>query len=443
MRQWLKKYSLSIMFIYLSIFVALGSTSLYEQLRFSNGARKIFTILLYLPFLLLIFWKIVSDLKCFHISGFNILYYLFGVYYVALTVYRFCTHGEIKESFYYSVVLFGVFALYALIAERKLKLERDVFQKNLLIIAGYFVAIKLIFTFIEGRLIGNPPINNLYSTSLLVILLPFMIDTMKQGSRKERICCLLLSLSVALMLVCSSRAVVLLGLGVLAALFLIHITSKQVVLRTLFGIGCALVMVASMAVLNVGIVRYSLVREFNVLSAIIPTDDTDAVIPGEDTTLDSSEALEQIGRSDEMRSDLMKQGMAEIRKNPIFGTGDLYYTYDLGYKTMEQTSHNFIIESLVCYGIVGTVMIALLLLEIFKQCGFFRKESIKNWRIWASILLVSLYYFAFGMVQPSVFNTLVCPVFFVSIAYYGELLLPVHNREPKKNFRLLKTGKDS
>jgi len=159
--------------------------------------------------------------------------------------------------------------------------------------------------------------------------------------------------------------------------------------------------------------------------------------------LDPSEALDQIGRSDAMRSELMKQGIAEVWKNPIFGTGNLYYTYDLGYKTMEQTAHNFIIESLVCYGIVGTVMIALLLLAILRQCGFFRKECIKNWRIWASIILVSLYYFAFGMVQPSVFNTLVCPVFFVAITYYGDLLLPVQDREPKKIFRLLKTGKDS
>ncbi|MBE6933671.1 MAG: hypothetical protein E7462_01265 [Ruminococcaceae bacterium] len=444
MGQRLKKYTLSILFIYISVFVALGSTSLDEQLKFPDRALQIFAIMLYLPFLLLILWKIASDLKCFRVTGFNILYYLFGAYYVLLTAYRFGTGAEVKEGFYYSVVLFGVLALYALITEQKLKLDHDMFRKNLLIIVSYFVAIKVIFTFIEGRLIGNPPVNNLYSTSLLVILLPFLIDTMRHGNtRRTKVSCVMLSLTVVMMLVCSSRAVVLLGLAVLAGLFLLYIKNWLVVKRVLVGVSAALVIVVVMTVLNVGVVRYSLVREFNSLSAVISLEDATATVPGEDRPLDPSDALEQINRSDTMRSDLMKTGLAEVWKNPIFGTGDLYYTYDLGYKTMEQTAHNFLIESIVCYGLVGTAMIALLLLAIFRQCGLFRKGSLKNWRVWLYIPMVTIYFFAFGMVQPSVFNTLVCPIFVVAVTYYGELLLPVQEREPKKLIRLLKSGKDS
>ena len=439
MWQFLKKNLLAVLFVYLSVFTILGSSALNNLVPFPRFAQQIFSAMLYMPFRLMVLGKIFCDLKRFRVSGFNVLYYTLFIYYFALTVYRVNSPASpAMESTLYAVVLFGVLALYSLITEGRLGPIRETLQRNILIIACYFIALKVIFTFLEGRLFSHLPINNLYSTSLLVILLPFLADTMKNGeSKKAKLSCVLMTLAVALVFVCSSRAIVTLSLIVLVTLFLLHIKTLAMVKRLLAAVSAALVLVAVAATLNVGIVRYSLVREFSLLSSVIPIGKTDAsMIEGEDPW-DMIGAQNQIGRSDAMRAQLMKQGLDEVWKNPIFGTGDLYYTYDLGYKTMEQTAHNFIIESLVCFGIVGTLMIIALLLNILRQFGFFRRKTFRSWRIWVYILVISLYYLALGMVQPSVYNTLLCPMFFIGLAYYGERLLPVRDRAPKPTVCLL------
>ena len=43
--------------------------------------------------------------------------------------------------------------------------------------------------------------------------------------------------------------------------------------------------------------------------------------------------------------------------------------------------------------------------------------------------------------QPSVYNTLVCPMFLTVVACYGDRLLPVQQREPQKTVCLLRCGK--
>lgn len=440
MRLYLKKYALTLLFVYISVFAVLGSSALNNVVSFSAAAQQTFAMLLYLPFELMIIGKLLFDLKRFRLSGFNVLYYLFLMYYILLTVYRSCVGSEAQESFYYAVVLFGVLALYSLITEERFGPVHETLQANLLLIAGFFVAVKIFFTFIEGHLLTHLPINNLYSTSLLVLLMPFLIDMLRHGQNKRsKISCVLLALSVALVLVCGSRAIVMLSLAVLVTLLVLHIKNFAVVKKVLAGVAAALVLVFAAAATNVGTVRYSLVREFSVLSSVIPLEN--AFFNTEDPW-EIIGAQDQIGRSDTMRAELMKKGLDQVWKSPFFGTGDLYYTYDLGYKTMEQTAHNFIIESIICFGLFGTLMVLLLLLAILKQCGFFGKPGTPNWRLRIYILVAMLYYFALGLVQPSVYNTLVCPMFLAVMAYYGERLLPAQQRQPKKVLCLLGCGKD-
>ena len=477
MKRFLKTYSIALLFIYLAVLSALCSSALTAVFVFSPAVQQTLSTCLYVPFMVMIGGKLLSDVCCFHLSGFNIVYYLFGVYYILLTAYRFFVGAEAIESFYYAVVFFGVLGMYALITEQKLGMDWETLRKNLMIVATFFVVLKVIFTFIEGRVILNLPINNLYTTSLLVILIPFLMDTLQhEQTKRAKLSGVLLSLTVTLVLVCSSRAIVMLGAAVFAVVFLVYVTNLSVVKKVLAGVCAALMLVVAFSALNVGVVRRSLVREFGGLATLLSSKDTEDaessapeeeepsdpeaeepsdpatdsdVTPENDSTAEqpdseakpsspgSSTVADQIDRSDAMRAELMAAGRAEVRKNPIFGTGDLYYTYDLGYKTMEQTAHNFIIESIICYGLVGTAMIALLLLCILKQCGIFRKESFKQWRVWVYIPAVLVYYLAFGMVQPSVYNTLVCPIFAVAVAYYGDLLYPAQDRVPAKQIRLL------
>ncbi len=462
MIRFFRKYSLFFLVFFISIWVSLASTSLNEQFRFSPLANQVFTLLLYLPFFLIILWKVISDCFAFHVTKFNILYYIFGVYYVALSAYRFLSGGEVKEGIYYAVVLFGAFSLHALIIDKKLNLSNEDFSHNLFAILTYIVLYKVAVTFMEENVFGNPPINNLYSTSMLALLLPFMVSGLhEKKGLKTKFCGALCCLSLVLILTCSSRAVVLLSAAVLIGLLLTFITSATVIKWMAVSFVSSLVLVSVLAGLNVGKVRYSLYREFNI-SFVLSDKDTPTTPPSGTTSTTvtdsptepstqtqpepsnpnnqlSNDTQEQINRSDAMRAALIKQGIQEVKKNFLFGTGDLYYTYDMGYKTMEQTAHNFLIECLVCFGLIGTLMIFALLLSLLIDFGFFSKKGIKNYKQWMFIVLICFYYFAFGMAQPSVFNTLVCPTFVMVITYHGRLLCPDKSNVSPKTLCLLKS----
>jgi hypothetical protein len=181
--------------------------------------------------------------------------------------------------------------------------------------------------------------------------------------------------------------------------------------------------------MNAGRVRYALYREFGLFGSnqgamddTLPDepgtmDPTD--IPGSDGLLDADDATTQIERSDAMRSTLMKEGIKQVKLNPLFGTGDLYYTQDLGYMKQNLTAHNFLLETIVSYGLIGFMMIAAIFVAILLETKILCKSLLTRWGHRIAVLMVFFYFFAFGMVQPSVYNSLLCPLFMLVISHFG------------------------
>ena len=427
----LRKYKILFFFVYLSIWASLASTPLTEFFRPSAMLSRLYSLLLYLPFALVIFWKLIQDIRKFHVNIVNILYYVFAVYYCCLCVYRFVNGMEVQESIYYSVVLFGSLAIYCQIRERRLKMDAQSYHFNFMAILIYMICYKIIASILSTsfygspRLIGNPPINNLYSTSMLVMLMPFLIDSISnQAQRKSTFGCVILSLSLILVVTCSSRAIFLLAFALFFGLAVIRIDNKRLMIKLLACICCVVFIVGLMAATDFGTVRYALYRELGLFyrnnesqPSDLPTDPSTTIAPDDEVI-----ALEQIDRSDSMRSELVKLGLEQIKQNPLFGTGDLYYTYDLGYMKLDQTSHNFILESLISYGILGTLMILALFIAILAESKILCKTMLHSWRFRVSTLGLMIYYFAFGLVQPSVYNTLLCPLFILVLAYSENTL---------------------
>ena len=430
MKLGFKKYGIFLLFIDIILWTTMASTPLTEQLGTPVILLQIFSALLYFPFGVIILWKLVQDLRDLRKNWLNGIYYLFAAYYCVLTVIRFINGMEAKESIYYAVVIIGSLALYLQIHDGRLAMDREAYSLNFRWILIFMIGYKIIATILATgafgipRIIGNPPVNNLYSTSVLTILLPFMVDSLrKQKENKITVEAILLYLAIILMATCLSRAIFFLSALVLAGLFVVKITDFVLVKRTAIVVLCAVLTVGVLAAADVGNVRYALYREIGLFGApaVDPTD------PSETVPDDKEDVYEQIERSDDMRSELLKLGIAEAGKNPLFGTGDLYYTYDLGYKTMEQTAHNFLVEAIVSFGAVGTLMLAAILLLILKNCGLLAGALRKNWQDRIYCMAAICYYFVFGLVQPSVFNTLLCPVFLVVLAYYGTVLIQSHS----------------
>ena len=360
MMERIKKYPLVYLFIYITTWTALASTPMNEIFHFPTIANQMFSLLLYVPFGVIIAWKLWSDVKSFHLHLVNIIYYLFAFYYAVISAYRLVNHMEVKETVYHAVTLLGSFALFLQIYDGHYKLSKEVFFRNLIGIGLFMAAVKLIITFLEGNFFSLSPLNNLYSTSVLVMLLPVLFA----GFREHKgmlgtVCWVLFGASVLLIMICSSRAITLLAIGILGVLMLFTLRKPANLVKFLSAILCAAIVVALMGVCNIGLVRRSLYREFGIrwpVSSSGQHDPENMDSPElSDEELMQSIIDEQIGNSDNMRSALLQQGIQEFKNNPVFGSGDLYYTYDLGYKTMEQTAHNFLVECRVCYGIIGTL----------------------------------------------------------------------------------------
>jgi hypothetical protein len=422
----LKKYALLYLFVYLTVWLSLASTPLNEPFKFSHRANQIFSLLTYLPFGVLVLWKLVGDLRKPGKNLFNLVYYLLGFYYVGLSAYRLFNGMEVKETLYYSVVLFGSVAACLQIRDGRWAMSAEDMKANFMGILVYMIVYKILFTLLSvdlfgySKVLGNPPINNLYSTSMLAMLLPFLADRIRDKAGKRGwFHELLMCLSLMLIMICKSRMIFTLGLCVFAGLLLVNLRSKAFLRLLSVGL-CAVLVVGVLAVADVAEVRESVNRA----TSLFPDSDkqSHSSRPNRDPDKEKDEEQDkmeaQIQQSDNMRADLMKLALVEVRKAPVFGTGDLYYTYQMTYKTMEQTAHNFILESLVSYGIVGTAMIAVLLLSLLISSGFFAWKKLTCWRSRAGAFGMLLYFFALGMVQPSVYNTLLCPLFAVLIEYY-------------------------
>lgn len=441
MIEHIKKYRLLYLFVYISLWTALASTPMNEVIPFPSIANQLFSLLLYVPFLAVTLWKLWSDCKDFKLHFANIIYYVFAFYYVALSAFRLVTGAEVKESIYHAVTLIGSFALFLQIYDGHYRISGENFSRNLLGIGIFMAGLKLIISFLEGGFFSLSPLNNLYSTSVLVMLLPVLFAGFREHKRGMlywgTFCA-----SVLLIMICSSRAITLLSIGILGVLMLFTLRKITDLGKFLAAILCAAILVGLMGVCNIGLVRRSLYREFGIRwpvsnTAIQDPDGEEMENPElTDEELMQSVIDAQINTSDNMRGALLERGIKEFRKNPIFGTGDLYYTYDMGYKTMEQTAHNFLVECLVCYGIIGTLLIAALVLGMLIGCGLFRKFQWAELANRVYLLLSMFHYFALGCVQPSVFNTMLCPLFAILLAYYGRLILP--ERPAVKSFSLLK-----
>ena len=437
---FIKKHALVLLFVYISLWTALASTPMNEVIPFPTIANQLFSLLLYVPFLAVILWKLWSDLKDFKIHFINIIYYLFAVYYVALSAFRLVANMEVKESIYHAITLLGSFALFLQLYDRRCLLSGESFSRNLMGIGIFMAVLKLIISFLEGGFFSLSPLNNLYSTSVLVMLLPVLFAGFREHKGlRGVIYWSTFSLSVLLIMICSSRAITLLSIAILGVLMLFTFKKPVDLGKFLAAILCAAILVTLMGVCNIGLVRRSLYREFGIRWPVSSSQQQDPDQEEMETPeLSEEEKMieAQINTSDNMRGELLQQGIREFKKSPIFGTGDLYYTYDMGYKTMEQTAHNFLVECLVCYGIIGTLMIAALVVGMLFGCGLFRKLKWSELSNRVYLLLVMFHYFALGCVQPSVFNTMLCPLFAILLAYYGRLILP----EPPadKSFSLLK-----
>ena len=414
----IKKYIISFVFFFHLLFNVLCSHWFQEAFPLPLSILRIITILIYFPYLSVIVLKLVMDIKERSLfKGINIIYYSFCAYYVLVSIWRLLKHNEVKESFYYFVVIVGALAFFIQVFNRKL-LSKECIIINATICTAILCIYRTVLLFMVNRTFSYLPINAIVFACVFLISIPFLVNNIDKDSRTQKIVfSILLGLSIVFVLLSGSRAsFYLLLLTLFAVAVFMIIKNRKALLRFFAVIFGSLIVVALLFAVNFSDVRKNIVREVWFLNTVVKVDEP---VSGEnendnDNENDIEELIEQqnqqIDRSDTGRKELMIYGINEIKKNPVFGTGDVLYLQQMTDTYIaNQSSHNFIIESLVSYGIIGTVLLmavfGVLFVKALKEIDIKHKFYLI---LTAGVLL------AFSCIQPLFFNAIVVfPLFII------------------------------
>lgn len=455
-----------LLFVYFSLLQSLNSSWVVQVLHIPAALSRCITVLVYLPFILAVGYKIFTDARkrkqAFSAVS-NWIYYAFAIYYGALCVYRLGNGLEVKENLYYSIVFFGAVAIFMLLRDGVISVPRQELKKNLLWIAAYFVLYRLAYVTVGAHFFEKSPVNVNLTTGIVALLLPVLGQLLTDADRKKSwLPWGVLCASLVVIATSGSRAIFALMGALMAAMLLAALIRRKGVLRlvTAIAVGCAIVITLALA--NVGQVRYSIYRQTGIDFEAIrqsfttthpnaeqlasdsgqttptqaptqaptaaptqaPTEAPTSTPIGVSPEQDKNAAQEQITASNWMRKLLVQRGIEEAKKNPLFGTGNVMYWYRLGedYAVL-QSSHNFLIEAIICYGLVGLMMIAALFISLLIEAKLFTKLALRRWNDTVTLLLIVVFYFAFGFVQPTVFDVFICPLFLLTVADYRNALI--------------------
>lgn len=109
--------------------------------------------------------------------------------------------------------------------------------------------------------------------------------------------------------------------------------------------------------------------------------------------------------SDILRGQLWSEAIEKIKENPIFGKGIITLNYELSGKTVEQSPHNFILELLLSYGILGTVAYLISVKNMFKNL-YLNNQKTENKLIFIGEILI---FTCFALFQP-IMMSLICVI---------------------------------
>ena len=111
-------------------------------------------------------------------------------------------------------------------------------------------------------------------------------------------------------------------------------------------------------------------------------------------------------KSDNIRKYLIKCAINNIKRSPIIGYGTYTFEYNDGGGIKYQSAHNFILEYLCLYGIIGTLIYSLIAIFLIKNYIFKEFEHIKFF-IAISLFLILIH----SLVQPTMLNVIVVYTF--------------------------------
>lgn len=402
------------------IFVSSILISHWVQDVFPMGPiAKVLTIIMYSPYIIAILCKTILDVRNKSLlSGVNKFYYALLLYYLFISVFRFVSHGEVKESLYLFIVFSGSMAF--LLFNLKCQFNKgQTLVFSLVAIALLLLLYRFSLLVLVPKVFRYPPINtNVLSCILLNLIIYFTYCLSVASAKRRWLVITIIVLSMVLVLVSGARAsffLLLFVIGVSSVVLFVY-KKRAAVLFGMCVLSAALIVSVLFAV-GFKNVRSSVSRELWIFNRLILTEgnENDSFDSIGDQEQIIEEQNEQISRSDTGRQELVENGLQEIGKDPLFGTGNVYYEQKIRETYIaNQTSHCFLIESMVSFGSIGTILVfglfLALVLDLFKKIG--RREK-------CFLVLTIVSHLLYCLVQPLFFEPIVSFVFVLIFCCYS------------------------
>ncbi len=421
----IKEYNILITCVFITLLNTIMSYGLSEGFSYT-----FIKFLMYLPlgiyflvFMHRLYRKKDSNYKLFFKKYYlQILFLFIVIYCLFLFIYRFFTNLAYMEGLHYAIRLIGSIGIYYVVSQA----NPEKTTKNLILYAGILdIALIADFSFNKTfrftHILSNVLVNCLIIVMLSFVCLHYIKKNRTHNSVYNVICGLHFFMLLFVVFLSGSRTMLVVG-GIAILYILISIIflckNKTKFLSSLVASSLAIIVLFS---LNFGDTQFYVTKQLHSImpSAFSSSDQSQSGTTGSDqsqsntsNSVNLSEIKSLEKTSDHMRSVLKKQGLDEVNKNFIFGTGNVLFDYILGEKKIEQSAHNFIIETLVAFGAIGTLFLTIWIALLFINMIRNKRITLFNKVI---LFLASISVAAFAYNQEILYNYITLPVLFAII----------------------------
>lgn len=343
------------------------------------------------------------------------LFFLSAIY-ITVSLLRWMIYGFAfaRHSLYLAMSVFAGSIMFFSVDSNMLPYQYH--KRDTLFIVSFLNVMQFIISCVTfggvraSYLLENIMVYNCVVTAFLPQLFIILYHSI---SKKVNACSLInIMVSIIFVTLSGSRSAAYVIWGV----FLVGIAAQMTLRRRTAWLQCfvmLLVIPAAITVLyqmNIWDAKAALDRSF--FSHAI---ETRGVAYGMDLPIQQNTELTEVTRgiveSDNMRAELWRESINEIKKNPVLGTGVTYFDSHFGTLVLQQSAHNVILEIWLVFGGFGLVIyISLMAMVIFYLIVHFFKMKLKI--IFIAHLLSITSILILALVQP------LMVMFYPSVIYW-------------------------
>lgn len=384
---------------------------------------ELITIIIYIPSIACCIFTALKTLKELRIHKkdylkknidrlFVVLFIAYGVF---LVIFRIAAGLDCLNSLNFLARILGALGIYYA-AMDYLPMNQSI-VKNLLVFAGildFAIIIDFIIfrTFRLTSLLTNVLIVCCAILLLNIACVKYLRSQEKKNIIFELLCGLHFCMTIWVAFLSGSRTMIFFSIGMMVYVLISVLRNLKYIMLCSISLLLSVLMLVFLFTMNFGDSQLLITKQLQTLHInVTAPDDTDSTDASHNNHADISKDMAK--QSDSMRDALWKKGIHTVQENVLLGTGHVYFNCVTSVGPVQQTPHNFILESLIVFGLIGTAVLGCIILSILIKI-FKRKDICVFNKI--SIMIMFVVFLGFAFFQQMLYNYILLPIFFFLLA---------------------------